>query len=214
MKKRKFEAVLFDMDGTLLDTKEYLFQAYKYSIMRHLKRKVCWKEIAPTLGLSFKECYRILTGLEDVEELMKTHDEFQYQNLHLITAYPNTRKVLKALKLAGVTMGVVTNRYGKQVQESLELAGVRQYFKVVITPEEVDKPKPDPEPIHLALTKLRVMSKETIVVGDSPCDIQAGKNAGCKTIGAGHGYHGRKLVKTEPDYMISDIKDVLPIILA
>lgn len=213
MSKHKFEAILFDIDGTILDTREYIYQAYKHTIFRYLGRKITWQQVAPTLGLHLRDCYRILTGLEQVEDLMETHDQFQNQNLQLIVAYQNSRPVLKALEKAGLMLGAVTNRYGEQVEKSLKLTGVDKYFKVVITPQEVKKPKPDAEAIHAALGKLKVSTNKTVVIGDSPFDIQAGKSAGCKTIGAGYGYHGSKLSREKPDYMISDIGEILPIIL-
>lgn len=213
MKKRKFEAVLFDIDGTLLDTSRFIFQAYKHAIKHHLRKDVTWKEVAKTLGLHLEECYCILTELDDVKDLMSTHNKFQYSNFQLIKAYKNTISTLKVLKKAKIKMGVVTNRFGDQVFQSLKITGVDQYFDVIVTPQDVKNPKPHAEPVLKALKKLKAPAEKTAFFGDCQSDIQAGKAAGCVTIGASYGFHGEKLLKSKPDFLVSDISEILPIIL-
>ena len=73
MKELKKLAV-FDIDGTILDTGQYIFQAYKYTLALHLKKEVNWEDVVPILGLPFKECYRILTNLEEVDNVQKALD--------------------------------------------------------------------------------------------------------------------------------------------
>lgn len=214
MSKRKFEAVLFDIDGTLLNTREFIFQAFEYSIKHHLKRKIDREELVKTTGLHLEKSYRILTGLENVKDLMITHDEFQYRNFQLIAPFQNTLQTLKSLGLAKVRMGAVTNRYGEQVLHSLKQAGLDKYIEVIVTPLDVKNPKPHPESIYRALKKLGVVIGRTIVFGDSPTDIQAGKAAGCLTIGASYGYFGQRLVESKSNFLVSDISQILPIILS
>lgn len=211
MSKRKFDAALFDIDGTILDTGEYIFQAYKYTINLHLKRDVIWEEVAKVVGLSLKECYQLLTNLEEVDDLMKCHHEFQCQNIHLTAAYPNTLLTLKALAKAGVAIAAVTNRLSDQLIETLKFTGIDKYFKVI--PLDIKNPKPDPESIFKALEILRIKPNKAVFVGDSPADIEAGKAAGVKTIAALYGFHGEKMLETKPDYAVSDIQEVVPIIL-
>lgn len=213
MSKQKFDVVLFDIDGTILDTREFIFQAYKYTIALHLNKEVTWAEVAPTLGLSLRECYRILTGLEDVNHLMVTHDEFQYRNFQLIVAYRNTQRVLESFKKARIAMGAITNRYGKQVLQSLKTADIDEYFKMILTPLDVINPKPDPESIFKVLKRLGVSAKRAVFIGDSPADIEAGKAAGVKTIAALYGFHGGKLAESKPDFLVGDIEQIIPIIL-
>jgi phosphoglycolate phosphatase-like HAD superfamily hydrolase len=62
--KTGFDAVLFDLDGTILDTTEYILRAYQHSFKRNLKKEISWKELVPAMGLSLIECYRRLTGLQ------------------------------------------------------------------------------------------------------------------------------------------------------
>lgn len=212
MKKRKFDAVLFDIDGTVLNTGEYIFQAYKYTLRLHLKREVTWEDVVPVLGLPFENCYRILTNLEKVDHLMECHHQYQSQNPHFVKAYEGTLKTLQVLKKAKVAIAAVTSHTGNLLIRNLKIAGVDKYFKVIITPLDVKKPKPDPESIYKALEILDVKPKKTVFIGDSPADIEAGKKAGVKTIAALYGFHGEKLLKLKPDYIVSDISQITSLI--
>ncbi|MBI2329811.1 HAD-IA family hydrolase [Candidatus Daviesbacteria bacterium] len=212
MKKRKFDAVLFDIDGTVLNTGEYIFQAYKYTMDLHFKRSITWEEVVPVLGLPFAKCYRILTNLEEVDYLMECHHQFQSKNPQLVKVYKNTQKTLEEVKKTGVIIAAVTSHTGNLLQRNLKIAGVEKYFKAIVTPDHVKKPKPDPESIIKALETLKVKPDRAVFVGDSPADMEAGKKAGVKTIAALYGFHGRKLLKLKPDYTVNDISQITPII--
>lgn len=213
MKKRKFDAALFDIDGTILDTGEYIFQAYKYTIALHLKREITWEDVVPVLGLPFDECYRRLTNLEEVGYLMECHHQYQAQNSDSVKAYENSLKTLGELKKAGVVIAAVTSHTGELLKRNLKIAGLDKYFKVIVTPQEVKNPKPDPESIFKALEFLKVKPNRTVFVGDSLADIAVGKAAKVKTIAALYGFHGKKLLETKPDYIVDDIEQIIPIIL-
>lgn len=212
MKKRKFDAALFDIDGTILNTREYIFQAYKYTLALHLKKEVTWEDVVPILGLPFKECYHILTDLEEVDYLMECHHQYQVQNSHSVKAYDNTLKTLRKLKKAGVVIGAVTSHTGELLIRNLKIATIEKFFKVIVTPFDVENPKPDPESIFKALELLGVKPERAVFIGDSPADIAAGKAAGVKTIAALYGFHGQRLLGTKPDFLVDDIQEIIPLI--
>lgn len=214
MKKRKFDAALFDIDGTILNTGEYIFQAYKYTMALYFKKEITWEDVVPVLGLPFKECYGILTNLEEVDYLMETHHQYQIKNSHSVKAYENTLKTLRELKKAGVAIAAVTSHTGELLIRNLKIANLDKYFKIIVTPTDVEKPKPDPESVFKALEILKVKPDKAVFIGDSPADIQAGKAAGVKTVAALYGFHGGKLRESNPDYTVDDIKDILPILVA
>ncbi|MBI2196615.1 HAD-IA family hydrolase [Candidatus Daviesbacteria bacterium] len=213
MSKRKFDAVLFDIDGTILNTGEYIFQAYQYTMALHLKKEVTWEDVVPVLGLPFKECYRILTNLEEVDYLMETHHQYQVQNSQSVKAYENTLKTLRELKKAGVAIAAVTSHTGELLIRNLKIGGMDKFFKVIVTPMEVKNPKPDPESIFKALGELGIKPNKAVFIGDSPADIAAGKAARVKTVAALYGFHGEGLLKTRPDFVVDDIEEIIPIIL-
>lgn len=213
MSERKFDAVLFDIDGTILDTGRYIFQAYKHTFAVHFKKEITWDEVVPVLGLPFAKCYQILTRLEVVDHLMECHHQYQSKNPHLVTAYENAIETLERLKNAGVATAAVTSHTGSLLKRNLEITGVDKYFEVIVTPDHVKNPKPDPESIFKALEILKIKPDRAVFVGDSPADIKAGQSAGVKTIAAMYGFHGERLLEHKPDYQISDISQIPPLVL-
>ena len=210
---KNVRALLFDIDGTLLDTSEFIFQATEYAM------KVCGypvpsrNDIASTAGISFPGFYIKLAGENaDVGKLMETHWAFQYENFHLAKVYPNTAETLKKLKEKGYRLAAVTARSKKTSHQTLKDAGIFQFFDTVVSLEDAKEPKPNPAPLLKALDILNETPVKAAMVGDSHLDIEAGKNAGMKTVRATYGFHKEKMHDPEPDYFIDDIRDFLEIL--
>ncbi|MDP4011278.1 MAG: HAD-IA family hydrolase [Candidatus Roizmanbacteria bacterium] len=205
------KAILFDVDGTLLDTTEYIYKAFEYSLKKHhkpLKREY----IGTIMGKPLEECYRILTSIDDVSKLAQSHNDFQKQNPHLSVLFPNTLKVLRSLKKSNYHIAAVTTRKKNTAIETLQQSGLLPYLDFVVTIDDVVHPKPHPESIQRALDYFGVSPKEAIMVGDSPVDVMAGKNAGTKTIGVTYGFHGDRIVESDPDHVIDDIGEIIDLI--
>ncbi len=210
---RKIDAALFDVDGTLLNTAEFVYQAFVYTFQTH---GLTWRstaEIATVMGKSLEECYRPFSASEDIGELCETHRLFQAENLHLSVPFPNTQETLKRLKDAGVKIAAVTTRSKRTSIKTLELAGITGYFDAIISGEDAEHPKPHPEPLFKALQQLEVRPEKAVMIGDTEADILAGKNAEVKTIGVSYGFHGSHIAESKPDFIIDDIADIIPIIL-
>lgn len=206
------KAVLFDVDGTLLDTHEYIYQAFEHSLNKHHKL-LTRKEIKKIMGKPLEECYKILTELDDVTELADSHREFQTVNYHLSKPFPHTVKTLEKLQSKGILLAAITTRARESAKKTLETASILKYFNYFVGFEDVSRPKPDAEPLLKALNFLNVDPKDAIMVGDSEVDVYAGKNAGTKTVGVTYGFHGEHIAKTHPDYVIDDIGELLKIVL-
>lgn len=207
----KLKAVLFDIDGTLLDTHEYIYQAFEHSLGKHhkpLPRNI----IQTIMGKPLEECYRILTKLENIKNLAGSHKEFQVANPHLVKPFPNTLSTLEHLKEKGLFIGAVTTRAGNTVRQTLEETEIIHYLNYIVAFEDVTNPKPDPEGIRKALTYFELKPEEAMMVGDSDVDVLAGQNAGVTTVGVTYGFHGKVLAETNPDYLIEDIKEILQIV--
>jgi len=203
--------ILFDVDGTLLDTTEYIYQAFEHSLRKHhklLKRD----HIGTIMGKPLEECYHILTTKDDVSHLAQSHNDFQKENPHLSFAFPNALKTLQFLKEKKYNIAAVTTRRKNTAIETLEVSNILPLLDFVVTVDDVTHPKPNPEPIQKALDFFGVESSAAIMVGDSPDDVQAGKNAGTKTIGVTYGFHGEKIRNENPDYIIEAIDEVLRVL--
>ncbi len=199
------KALLFDVDGTLLDTREFILQATEHALKTHgytvPQRAELSKHVSKPLG----KVYQDITGQAEVGELENTHREFQLANLHLSVPFLNTVETLKTLKERGYRMAIVTTRSRKTSVKTLELAGVDIFFDTIISKEDTPAVKPDPTPLLKALEQLGCTPAEAIMIGDSELDVQAGKNAGTQTVRVTYGFHTEHLHDPKPDYIIDEI---------
>ncbi|MEK7175319.1 MAG: HAD-IA family hydrolase [Patescibacteria group bacterium] len=209
----KITTLIFDIDGTILDTQEFIFQATEYALATSGYSVPERSIIAKNVGKSFPEYYFSLTNSEkDIDKLIDTHRAFQYLNFNLAKLFPNALETLKTLKNKGYKLAVVTTRSKKTSHQNLIDSNIFNLFNIVISGDDVKKIKPDPEPLLMALEFMQELPEKAIMIGDSYLDIQAGKNAGTKTIRATYGFHIDKLHEPEPDFFISDISDLLKLL--
>lgn len=210
---KEIKAVLFDVDGTLLNTKEFIYQAYEYTFRLHNLPEIPRDELDRMMGKSLEDCYKHFAPSYDISSLCNTHRIFQTENLNLSVPFPNTKGTLDKIKEAGLKTAAITTRSQRTSVHTLELARIKDKIDVVISGEDRGKHKPHPEPLLKALKQLGVRPEKAIMVGDTDVDILAGKNAKTKTIGVTYGFHGKRIVESNPDYVIDDIADIIPIIL-
>ncbi len=210
---KNITTILFDIDGTLLDTSDFIINSTEYALAKFGYKLPERKVIAQNIGKSFPDFYLTLSGSsKDVEKLLETHRDFQLKNLHLSRLFLNSSKTLNSLKKRGYKMGAVTSRSKITSFQTLENAGIAHFFDVVISAEDTTKLKPHADPLLKALTYLKEIPTKTVMVGDSHFDIEAGKNAGTKTIRATYGFHKDNLDSPAPDFFIDDIGELLELL--
>lgn len=210
---KKITTLLFDIDGTLLDTGEFILQATEHALATLGYSIPERSVIVKNVGKSFPQYYFSLTGSnKHTEELIEAHRAFQYSNFHLAKLFPNTLETLNILKEKGYKMAAVTTRSKKTSHQTLLNAGIFDLFDVIISGEDAKELKPHPAPLLKALEYLNEIPEKTVMIGDSHFDIEAGKNAGTKTIRAIYGFHTEQLHEPEPDFFIKDISDLLKIL--
>lgn len=125
--------------------------------------------------------------------------------------YPRTKETLAAIQGRGAKIGAVTSRSKMTSISTLELADLLPFFDTVISMEDAPAIKPSPEPLLVALTNIGSDPSRAVMIGDSHLDIEAGKNAGTRTVRMTSGFHADHLHDPEPDFIISDIGDLLEI---
>lgn len=207
------KAAIFDVDGTLLDTTEFIYQAFEHAFKTHKVDSITREHVKKFMGKPLTEIYQILAPSMDSTILADSHRSFQKENLHLSKPYLKVEETLEKLKQAGIKMAVITSRSNISSVHTLDLAGISHYFEIIISSEDVKKLKPDPESIFKVLKVLQIKPEEAVMIGDTYADVQAGKNAGTKTIAVSYGFHGEEVKKHNPDYMVYSFIEILPIIL-
>lgn len=209
----KFKLLLTDLDGTLLDTSEYIYAAMEYSLAKNNFPIPPRSEIEKLMGPPLEEIYTTFYPDADVAKLSADHREFQKNNLQLAKPFPNTVTTLEKLRAAGLKIAAVSTRSGQTVYATLQINDLEKYFDLIITGSDVEKHKPDPEALNLAMSRLQFQPADAIMVGDTDCDVLAARAAKVPVIGCTYGLQGDLVLQHQPDHAIKDIAEILPIIL-
>lgn len=206
--------ILFDLDGTLIDSNELIIKTFKYVFKTALKDVLMKDEdyipfIGPTLYQSFSQFTDDPVFLDELVNL------YRQQNIQLhdqmIKPFEGAQTLLKNLKLKGYKIGIVSSKINYLVKRGLRICGLEPYVDLVIGSDDVVKHKPDKEPICKAMDYFQV--KEAIYIGDHPNDILAGKNANIKTIGVLYSLLKEALIEANADYYVHNLLEIEEVIL-
>ena len=211
-KFKNIRAVLFDIDGTLLNTFEFIYGSFEHALALHGYEPVTREHISATMGGPLTDCYRALVAGCDADILAESHRQFQADHLELVELFPSTIAVLDELKRRSMKLGAITSRSLRTSVKSMEVTGLVGYFDIILSAEDVINHKPHREPLDKAMAALGVSPHETVMVGDTTADIHAGKNAGTHTIAALYGFGGAGLVTTQPDVSIEELGEILELV--
>jgi pyrophosphatase PpaX len=201
------ETVLLDVDGTLLDTREFILQAFEFTCARHGIDAPTREVLSSQVGLSLEEIYESLER-EHATLLIETHRAFQVENLHLARAFPGVAETLEALRGAGLALAAVTSRSRRTSVLTLELTGLAPWFDTVVSAEDAQPLKPDPAPLRFALERLGRHHSTAAMVGDTAHDVSAGKALGTHTVAVTYGFAGASVRESLPDAVIESFVEL------
>ncbi|WP_164668125.1 pyrophosphatase PpaX [Virgibacillus doumboii] len=203
--------ILFDLDGTLIDTNELIIESFIHTFKEYgkeLTREEAIEFIGPPLRDSFYQF-----GPDQVEPMIATYREHNlYHHDNYVVAFPNVIETIEQLNKENFKLGIVTTKMRGTVDMGLKVTGLDRFFNTVITLDDVVHAKPNPEPIIKAMKELDADASSTLMVGDSNHDIEAGQNAGIQTAGVAWSLKGKERLTTyKPTYMLDDMLDLLKI---
>ena len=197
-------AILFDLDGTLIDTIELILSSARHAFEEWPVRPTD-EEWVRGIGTPLVQQLRAYAANDDEVALLLERYR-RYQNEHhdrLTRCYDDVPDVIAALAERGHQLAVVTSKASPIAHQSLEFVGLEDFFPVVVGYDETTRHKPDPEPVRVALSRLGVSPDNAVFVGDSPHDILAGNAADVMTIAALWGPFAREtLADARPDHFI------------
>ena len=207
------KAVLFDLDGTLINTNNLIIESFKYTLEKHLNLRLMDKDIVKFFGEPLDTTLARFDK-ENVELLVDTYRTFNKKNHdNLAKGFEDALIALKKLKEKGIKIAVVTSKRRQMAERGLKLFKLYDLIDVVITPEDTLKHKPEGEPAMKACELLKVNPKEALMVGDSHYDILCGKNAGCKTCVVEYtALSLEEILGYGPDYRINTLMDILSVL--
>lgn len=208
-------AVLFDLDGTLIDSIGLIVAAMHHAFDGFDGTVPADADWMGGIGTPlYKQLALYARSAEELEMLRERYRAYQViHHDNVIKEFPGTTAVLEDLHARGLVMGVVTSKNDELARRGLELTGLAKFLPVVIGADSVTKHKPEPEPVLLALERLGVGAGEALMMGDSPHDISSGNAAGVRTIGALWGPFTREQIAVAgPTYWMANISE-LPALL-
>lgn len=208
-----FKAILFDLDGTLINTNDLIVHTYKHILKTHLDVEVEDGEIISTFGEPLKDVLERY-GKDKAEEMFNDYIEYN-RTIHddLTKPIDGVEEGLKLLKKMGVKIGVVTSKRREGALRGLKLFNLEKYMDIIITPEDTQNHKPHGEPVLKACEMLKVLPNDALMVGDSHNDILCGQNAGAKTCLVRYtALNVDEMLKHNPDYVVDSIVDIYNII--
>lgn len=207
------KAVMFDLDGTIADTNELIFESFRHTFHTHGIDHVADQEIYSFFGEPLHKTM-LRYAPDQAEEMTNTYRA--YNAIHhdeMIRHFPMVKETLTQLKEMGLMLGIVTSKRGSVAQKSLDALNLTSFFNAIVTPELTVRHKPEPDPVLCGAELLGVLPKEAIMVGDSPYDLLAGRAAGCITCGVEYTRLDLEVLQlTKPDYMISNVSQLIEII--
>jgi len=205
-----YKGVIFDLDGTILDSIQLSIVSFRHACEVHLGQKIPEKELLKMYGKPLTEQMNYFCP-EKADDLVATYREF-FKKSHdeIIALYPDVRELLEQLNSQGLTVTLVTSKSTAAAKQSLNFFNIEHYFKHLIFSEDVEKHKPHPEPYNKMIDLMELKPSEIISIGDSPFDIMGSQRAGLTTVLVGWTTFGDEdFVNCEPDYLINDFKTLL-----
>jgi pyrophosphatase PpaX len=210
----RYPVVLFDLDGTLVDSGAMILASYRHATRTVLEREIPDEVLAGFIGGgSIREHMRSLDeGLAD--ELVRVYREHNEPLHDELEAFPGVEDLLETLSAEGRRLGVVTAKRRRTVDLAFAVLPIEHYFEVVVTTESTERHKPHPDPVLHAMAKLGAATDETAFVGDSPWDVQAGKAAGVFTVAVSWGkiHPNERLLAAGADVLVHTPEELLGIL--
>ena len=207
----KTELIIFDLDGTLIDSSEDIAWAVNKTLKQMGFDEFSYQAIKERIGWGVKMLLEKVLPADKQNLLEEARSIFMgYYSDHLLVRsklYPGVMDILNHFK--NKKLAVATNKPFNLTEKILDGLNISGYFKKVVGGDGVQNKKPSPEAIEIILRELRVSPEKSIFVGDSLIDIEAGKKAGVMTIGAAYGFRGRReLEDAGADVIIEDINEL------
>ncbi len=211
----RFHVVLFDLDGTLIDSGPIILASMQHAVQTVLGREIAVEELAATIGGQGLVAQMAALDGDRVDELVEAYRQHNDPLHESLEAFAGMVEVLPKLKAQGRKLGIVTAKRHRTVSLAFDrFPWLREQFDVVVAHEDTNRHKPDPDPVLFAVDRLDSEPGAAAYVGDSPFDIRAAKGAGAFSVGVGWGgiHPDKRLLAEEPDAFVRSPEELLDVL--
>jgi pyrophosphatase PpaX len=211
----RYRTVLFDLDGTLVDSGAMILASFQHATRTVLSREIPEHELLAAVGgPGLREQMEAIDPgrAEELIEVYSAHNSDLHDELQ---PCPGIVDALETLTAEGRRLGVVTAKRRATLELAFDvLPELRRFFATTVAAEDTVRHKPNPQPLALALERLGADASEAVYVGDSPFDVQAAKAAGVGAVAVTWGrIHSReRLEPEEPDAIAETVEELLAVV--
>jgi phosphoglycolate phosphatase len=210
--------VIFDLDGTLIDSKQDLCDSVnatrEYLGLERLPDETVASYVGNGAPVLIQRAMPEYYSEKQLEEALGYF--LGYYRDHMLDTtrdYGGVRECLEQLQAAGVKMAVLTNKPVRFSRDLVKGLGLDGYFVQVYGGNSFEKKKPDPAGLHALVAEAGARIEETWMVGDSAVDVKTGRNAGVRCVGVTYGLQPESLVENQPDLLLDSLADLPPHVL-
>ncbi|MBQ4234586.1 MAG: HAD-IA family hydrolase [Firmicutes bacterium] len=213
----KIKAVLFDFDGTLMDTNQLILDSWYHVFDTYGMDRLPKEKITPTFGRELGASLKEFFPDHPEEETVRIYRSFQQQIFKdRVRLFDGMPELLEALISRGLRLAVVTSRLWQTLHNNSYDFKEEPLFEVIVSGEDITIPKPSPQPCQIALERLGIGPDEAIMIGDSAYDTLCARNAGVRSVLVGWSLAcppaAAKGTDYEPDYVIEKASDLLTLL--
>jgi pyrophosphatase PpaX len=208
--------VLFDWDGTLLDTRDLVRESTRHALALVLGRSVDDETLRPYFGETLERQFRGLVPEADEAVIARLVDAYRAHNQAVHDQWavprPGAVAVVRTLHRAGLGLGVVSSKRRGMLDQGLRLMGLGEEFTVIVGLERTRRHKPHPDPIFAALEAWPGLTpRQAVMVGDSPYDMEAAVRAGVDAVAVVSNTFTRdELIRAGAEQVLDDLRDLVP----
>ncbi len=205
-----FTGFLFDLDGTVIDTTELISRSFRHASRVILGKELPDQVLMANVGQPLMQQMKVLGG-ERAQEWYDVYREYNHsRHDEFIRPYEGVEELLRELRERGAGLAVVTSKSRETVEMAFRCIPIESCFDTVVTADDTERHKPHPQPLQLAMRRLDLAPDESVYIGDSPHDIEAGHNAGVATAAVGWGiFPPVRLKEMEPDFYFESPDEIL-----
>ncbi|MCZ7664293.1 MAG: 5'/3'-nucleotidase SurE [Thermoleophilia bacterium] len=203
------EAIVFDLDGTVVDSVELIVQSFRYAVRAVLGMELPREEIIRNVGRPLREQMLVLDERRADELVIAFRAYNHREHEKMLRLYPGMAELLLRLRADGVRLGLVTSKSRMTTDMAFSTTGIEPLFDAVVTADDTTRHKPDPEPLILCLRGLERAPEGAVYVGDSPWDLQAAQAAGMRSVAVSWGvFPEETLCRQGPDRLVRSIHEL------
>lgn len=209
---KKYKALLFDFDGTLLNTNELIIESFLHVLGESFPGKYSREQVLPFLGPPLVETFN---GIDPTltETLTASYRKWNLeQHDQMVEPFDGVVETLHQLKKDGYKMAIVSTKRQEMIERGLRLMECEALFDTIVGFEDVTYTKPHPEPIQIALERIGANEEDALMIGDNFHDIVGGQRAGVDTAAVAWSIKGEAfLAAYNPTYMLHQITELLDV---